>query len=87
MEKLIMPQSLTKAMASVAEAENQKKAKLIDAQSNYDAALTFRQASDLLGGNPITLQLQYLDVLKIIAAENNELILMPNEVLDHFKKI
>jgi len=85
-QKVVLPKSLQNAMASVAESENQKAARLIDAQSNFDAAKTFRMASDTLSQNPMSLQLQYFEVLKQIASENNELVILPDELLDYFRK-
>ena len=85
-QKVVLPTSLQNAMASVAESENQKAARLIDAQSNFDAAKTFRMASDTLSQNPMSLQLQYFEVLKQIASENNELVILPDELLDYFRK-
>ncbi len=85
-QRITLPGSLQSAMASVAESENQKAAKLIDAQSNFDAAKTFRMASDVLSQNPVSLQLQYFEVLKTIASENNQLIMLPDEILQYFRK-
>jgi regulator of protease activity HflC (stomatin/prohibitin superfamily) len=84
-QKLSLPKSLEEAMASVAESENQKAAKIIDAQANFDAAKIWRASADELSKNMVSLQLHYWEVLKEVSSENNTTILMPNELLNSIK--
>lgn len=80
-KKIVLPASMERAMATVAESEKQKAAKIIDAEANKDSAKIFREAADELGKNPISLQLQYFETLKMIAAERNSTILVPDSIL------
>ena len=73
-------------MASVAESENDKAAKILDAEANFNAAKIWRESADVLGENTVSLQLQYFEILKTVSAENNTMILVPNELLEIIKK-
>ena len=85
-QKISLPPSMERAMATVAESEKQKLAKIIDAEANRDSAKIFREAADELSKNPISLQLQYFETLKMIAAEKNSTILVPDSILNSIKK-
>ena len=85
-QKITLPASMERAMATVAESEKQKAAKIIDAEANKDSAKIFREAADELGKNPISLQLQYFETLKMIAAERNSTILVPDSILSRLSK-
>lgn len=85
-QKITLPSSMERAMATVAESEKQKAAKIIDAEANKDSAKIFREAADELGKNPISLQLQYFETLKMIAAEKNSTILVPDSILSRIGK-
>lgn len=84
-----LPQEMKRAMAKQAEAERERRAKVIQAIGEYEAAEKLRQAADVMAGEPITLQLRYLDTLKGIATEHNSTIVfpLPMEVLEVMKKI
>lgn len=79
-QRIQLPASMERAMATVAESEKQKAAKIIDAEANLDSAKIFREAADELGKNPLSLQLQYFETLKLIAAEKNSTILVPDSI-------
>jgi regulator of protease activity HflC (stomatin/prohibitin superfamily) len=85
-QKIVLPASMERAMATVAESEKQKAAKIIDAEANRDSAKIFREAADELGKNTISLQLQYFETLKMIAAERNSTILVPDSILSRLSK-
>jgi len=85
-QKMLLPASMERAMATVAESEKQKAAKIIDAEANRDSAKVFREAADELGKNTISLQLQYWETLKFIAAEKNSTILVPDSILNSIKR-
>ncbi len=72
-----LPQSMQRAMARQAEAEREKRAKIIHAQGEYDAAERLSEAARIIGAQPATLQLRYLQTLTEIAAEKNSTIIFP----------
>lgn len=83
-----LPQEMKRAMAQQAEAERERRAKVIQAIGEYEAAAKLREAADVMAGEPITLQLRYLDTLKGIATEHNSTIVfpLPMELMDVMKK-
>jgi regulator of protease activity HflC (stomatin/prohibitin superfamily) len=72
-----LPQEMQRAMAKQAEAERERRAKVIHAEGEFQAAERLRQASDVMVQSPYTLQLRYLQTLSEIAAEHNSTILFP----------
>jgi regulator of protease activity HflC (stomatin/prohibitin superfamily) len=72
-----LPQSMQRAMARQAEAEREKRAKIIHAQGEYEAAERLAEAAAIIGAQPATLQLRYLQTLTEIAAERNSTIIFP----------
>ena len=72
-----LPQEMQRAMARQAEAEREKRAKVIHAEGEKQAAMALGEAADVMSRNPITLQLRYLQTLTEIAAEKNSTILFP----------
>jgi regulator of protease activity HflC (stomatin/prohibitin superfamily) len=72
-----LPQEMQRAMAKQAEAEREKRAKVIHAEGEKQAAVALAQAADVMSQNPVTLQLRYLQTLTEISAEKNSTILFP----------
>ena len=72
-----LPESMQRAMARQAEAEREKRAKVIHAGGEYEAAQTLADAARVIGSEPQTLQLRYLQTLTEIAAERNSTIIFP----------
>ncbi len=72
-----LPVEMQRAMAKQAEAEREKRAKIIHAEGEYQAASTLAKAAEEIGSNPTTLQLRYLQTLTEIASEKNSTILFP----------
>ena len=72
-----LPQEMQRAMARQAEAEREKRAKIIHAEGELQAAMALAEAADVMSRNPITLQLRYLQTLTEIAAEKNSTIIFP----------
>jgi regulator of protease activity HflC (stomatin/prohibitin superfamily) len=72
-----LPQEMQRSMAKQAEAEREKRAKIIHAEGEYTAALQLAQAAERMSASPITLQLRYLQTLTEIATEKNSTILFP----------
>ena len=72
-----LPESMQRAMARQAEAEREKRAKIIHAEGEFQAAQTLADAARVIGSEPQTLQLRYLQTLTEIAAERNSTIIFP----------
>lgn len=58
-----IPQGMQRAMARQAEAERERRAKIINAEGEYQAAERLRDAADIMSGNPAALQLRYMQTL------------------------
>ncbi|MGD0730864.1 MAG: slipin family protein [Terracidiphilus sp.] len=72
-----LPEQMLRAMAKQAEAEREKRAKVIHAGGEYDAAQKLVDAAALLATEPMTLQLRYLQTLTEIGVEKNTTIVFP----------
>jgi regulator of protease activity HflC (stomatin/prohibitin superfamily) len=72
-----LPQTMQRAMAKQAEAEREKRAKIIHAQGEFDASKMLAEAADVIAREPVTLQLRYLQTLTEIAVEKNSTIIFP----------
>ncbi|MHC1730252.1 MAG: slipin family protein [Syntrophobacteraceae bacterium] len=72
-----LPQEMQRAMAKQAEAERERRAKIISAEGEYQAATRLSEAAAIIQEHPIALQLRYLQTLREIAAENNSTTLFP----------
>jgi len=72
-----LPQSLQRAMAAEAEAERERRAKIISARGESEAAHELARAAETISKAPGALQLRYLHTLGQIAAENNSTIVFP----------
>jgi regulator of protease activity HflC (stomatin/prohibitin superfamily) len=74
---LELPQTMQRAMARQAEAEREKRAKVIHAEGEFTASQQLANAAAVIGSQPATLQLRYLQTLTEIAAEKNSTIVFP----------
>ncbi len=72
-----LPQTMQRAMAKQAEAEREKRAKIIHAQGELQASAQLAEAAKVIGSQPATLQLRYLQTLTEIAVEKNSTIVFP----------
>jgi regulator of protease activity HflC (stomatin/prohibitin superfamily) len=72
-----LPEEMRRAMARQAEAERERRAKIIAADGEFQAAEKLGQAADVIGRSPGALQLRYLQTLVEISAEKNSTILFP----------
>src|SRR5712692_6680074 len=72
-----LPQSMQRAMAKQAEAEREKRAKIIHAQGELQASSQLAQAAEMIGSQSGALQLRYLQTLTEIAVEKNSTIIFP----------
>jgi regulator of protease activity HflC (stomatin/prohibitin superfamily) len=72
-----LPQEMQRAMAKQAEAERERRAKVINAEGEYQAAGRLAEAAGIIHEYPEALQLRYLQTLREISAENNSTTLFP----------
>jgi len=72
-----LPQEMQRAMAKQAEAERERRAKVIGAEGEYQAAQKLADAAAIIQQYPVALQLRYLQTLREIASENNSTTLFP----------
>ena len=72
-----LPMQMQRAMARQAEAEREKRAKLIHAEGEFNAAQQLREAAATIAREPAALQLRYLQTLTEIAVEKNSTIIFP----------
>ncbi len=72
-----LPTEMKRAMARQAEAERERRAKVIGAEAEYQSAERLAQAAKIITEYPIALQLRYLQTLREVAAENNSTTLFP----------
>lgn len=72
-----LPQDMQRAMALQAEAEREKRAKIIHAEGEFQASKQLAEAADVLAQNPYTMQLRYLQTITQISSENNSTVIFP----------
>ena len=72
-----LPESMLRAMAKQAEAEREKRAKIIHAEGEFSAAQRLTDAARVLASEPITIQLRYLQTLTEIGVEKNTTVVFP----------
>lgn len=72
-----LPQEMQRAMAKQAEAERERRARIIQAEGEFQAAEKLKDAAVILAQEGTALQLRYLDTLRIIATEHNSTIVFP----------
>ena len=72
-----LPSSMQRAMARQAEAERERRAKIIHAEGEFQASKQLAEAANVLSKNPASLQLRYLQTLSDIATEKNSTIVFP----------
>jgi hypothetical protein len=82
-----LPVEMQRAMAKQAEAEREKRAKVIHAEGEFQASTQLAKAADIIAANPTTLQLRYLQTLTEIATEKNSTIIfpLPIDILEVFR--
>jgi len=82
-----LPPEMLRAMAKQAEAERERRAKIIHAEGEQQAAEKLAQASEIMSRSPAALQLRYLQTLTEIAVEKNSTIIfpLPMELLKYFE--
>lgn len=86
-QSIELPQDMKRAMARQAEAEREKRAKIIVAEGEQMSAAKLGEAADIIQAHPIALQLRNLQVLNDIAAEKNSTIVFPSQFLDTVRSV
>ena len=72
-----LPQEMQRAMARQAEAERERRAKIINAEGEFQSAERLAQAAEVIARHPIAYQLRYLQTLNEVAAEQNSTLVIP----------
>ncbi len=83
-KQIDLPQEMQRAMAKQAEAERERRAKVINAEGEFQAAARMADAAAIIEEHPVALQLRYLQTLREVASENNSTTLFPIPI-DLFK--
>ncbi|MDH7567986.1 MAG: SPFH domain-containing protein [Armatimonadota bacterium] len=74
---VVLPEGMKRAMARQAEAERERRAKIVSAEGEYQASEKLAQAAEVIGRNPAALQLRFLNTLTEVAAEKNSTTVFP----------
>jgi regulator of protease activity HflC (stomatin/prohibitin superfamily) len=77
MKHVDLPENMVRAIARQAEAERERRAKVIHAEGEFQASDKLKKAADVISGNPQALQLRFLGTLSEIATEKNSTIVFP----------
>jgi len=72
-----LPQEMQRSMAKQAEAERERRAKVINADGEFQAAAKLSEAAEIIEKNPIALQLRYLQTMREMSAEQNSTVIFP----------
>lgn len=72
-----LPQEMQRAMARQAEAERERRAKVISAEGEYQAAEKLKQAAETIAGHPMAMQMRYLQTLADMSSERSSIVVLP----------
>ena len=78
---IMLPENMQRAMAKEAEAERERRAKIVAAEGEYQAAVKLGQAADIMIEHPVALQLRTLQTMAEIAVEKNSTIIFPAQFM------
>ena len=84
---IILPDNMQRAMAKEAEAERERRAKIVAAQGEFQAAEKLGQAADLISAHPVALQLRTLQTMAEISVEKNSTIIFPAQFMTTVKEV
>ncbi|HET6831173.1 MAG TPA: SPFH domain-containing protein, partial [Solirubrobacterales bacterium] len=83
-----LPQDMQRAIALQAQAERERRAKIIGAEGEFQAAQKLADAADIIGQNPATLQLRYLQTLLQIGVNNTTIVFpLPIDLVEAFRNV
>ncbi len=83
---VILPENMQRAMAKEAEAERERRAKIVAAQGEFQAAEKLGQAAEIIAAHPVALQLRTLQTMAEIATEKNSTIIFPAQFMTTVKE-
>jgi len=78
---IFLPENMQRAMAKEAEAERERRAKIVAAEGEFQAAAKLGQAADLISAHPVALQLRTLQTMAEISIEKNSTIIFPAQFM------
>src|SRR5262249_6649620 len=78
---ILLPDNMQRAMAREAEAERERRAKIVAAEGEYQAAVRLGEAADIITQHPVALQLRTLQTMAEIATEKNSTIIFPAQFM------
>jgi regulator of protease activity HflC (stomatin/prohibitin superfamily) len=78
---IVMPENMQRAMAREAEAERERRAKIVAAEGEYQAAMRLGEAADIITQHPVALQLRTLQTMAEISTEKNSTIIFPAQFM------
>jgi regulator of protease activity HflC (stomatin/prohibitin superfamily) len=88
---ILLPENMQRAMAKEAEAERERRAKIVAAEGEFQAAVKLGEAADIMAIHPVALQLRTLQTMAEISVEKNSTIIFPAQFMtsveEAFKKI
>lgn len=82
-----LPENMQRAMAKQAEAEREKRAKIIAAEGEFMSAQKLSEAADVIAAHPIALQLRNLQTMAEISIEKNSTIIFPAQFMSTVQEI
>lgn len=82
---IVLPDNMQRAMAKEAEAERERRAKIVAAEGEYQAAVKLGQAADIITQHPVALQLRTLQTMAEISVEKNSTIIFPAQFMSTVK--
>jgi regulator of protease activity HflC (stomatin/prohibitin superfamily) len=83
---IMLPDNMQRAMAKEAEAERERRAKIVAAEGEYQAAMRLGQAADIIAQHPVALQLRTLQTMAEIAVEKNSTIIFPAQFMTNVQE-
>ncbi len=78
---IVLPDNMQRAMAKEAEAERERRAKVVAAQGEFEASVKLGEAADIIALHPVALQLRTLQTMSEIATEKNSTIIFPAQFM------
>ena len=78
---IVLPDNMQRAMAREAEAERERRAKIVAAEGEYQAAVKLGEAADIITQHPVALQLRTLQTMAEISTEKNSTIIFPAQFM------
>ena len=78
---ITLPDNMQRAMAKEAEAERERRAKVVAAQGEFEASVKLGEAADIIAAHPVALQLRTLQTMSEIATEKNSTIIFPAQFM------